>query len=121
MDAVKQLLVLSEKLYAFLGTSPEDKEDKRDAYIEYVNKLLDARGQTINQIKKMPQNPVNGHEYEQQLRTLDKGIFKRLENFKTEIANDMKQLQVTKKSEQQYHDPYNAFLNRDGTYYDKRK
>lgn len=121
MDSVKQLLLLSEKLYSFLGTKPEDKEDKRDAYIEHINKLLDARGQVIDQIKALPQNPIKGHEYEEQLRTLDQGITERLNKFKKIIAMDMKQLQVTKKSEQQYHNPYNAFLNRDGTYYDKRK
>lgn len=121
MDLVKQFLLLSEKLYALLGTAPEDKEDKRDAYIEHINKLLDARGQTIDQIKIAPQNPIKGHEYEQQLRTLDKGITERLNDFQKIIATDMKQLQVTKKSEKQYHNPYDAFLNRDGTYYDKRK
>lgn len=121
MDAVQQLLLLSEKLYAFLGTAPEDKEDKRDAYIVQVNRFLDARGQTIDQLKALPTNPIIGHPDEQQLRTLDRGIQQRLVDFKKQIAEDMKQLQVTKKSEQQYHNPYGAFFNRDGTYYDKRK
>ena len=53
MDSMKQLLLLSEKLYSFLENEPEDKEDKRDEYISYVNKLLDARGQTIDQLKVM--------------------------------------------------------------------
>lgn len=121
MDLVKQFLLLSEKLYSFLEKAPEDKEDKRDDYIAHIDKLLTARGQTVDQLKALPENPVIGHEYEAQLQALDKGIMRRLESFKREIAEDMKQLQTTKKSEQQYHNPYGAFYNRDGTYYDKRK
>ncbi|MBM7700756.1 flagellar protein FliT [Kurthia huakuii] len=121
MDLVKQFLLLSEKLYSFLEKAPEDKEDKRDDYIAHIDKLLTARGQTVDKLQAMPENPVIGHEYEVQLRELDKAIIKRLESFKRDIAEDMKQLQTTKKSEQQYHNPYGAFYNRDGTYYDKRK
>lgn len=121
MDLIKQLLLLSEKLYSFLEKEPEDKEDKRDDYISYVNKLLDARGQTIDQLEKLPVNPIVGHEYETQLRTLDKGIVERLENFKKQISTDMQNLQKSKKSEVQYHNPYGAVNSMDGTYYDKRK
>lgn len=121
MHLVKQLLLLSEKLYSFLEKEPEDKEDKRDEYIAYVNKLLDARGQTIDQIRALPKNPIIGHEYEKQLHVLDKGILQRLEKVKSEIANDMKNLQKMKKSEVQYFNPYSAINTMDGTYYDKRK
>ncbi len=121
MDLVKQFLLLSEKLYSFLEKGPEDKEDKRDDYIAHIDRLLTARGQTIDQLQALPVNPIIGHEYEAQLRALDKGIVERLQSFKRDIANDMKQLQASKKSEKQYHDPYSAFYNRDGTYYDKRK
>lgn len=121
MDSMKQLLLLSEKLYSFLENEPEDKEDKRDEYILYVNKLLDARGQTIDQLKVMPTNPIVGHEYEPQLRALDKGIVERLEGFKKQIATDMQNLQKSKKSEVQYHNPYGAVNTMDGTYYDKKK
>lgn len=121
MDLMKQLLLLSEKLYSFLGNEPEDKEDKRDEYIEFVDKLLDARGQTIDQLKAMSNNPIIGHEYEVQLRALDKGIIERLETFKKQIATDMQNLQKSKKSEVQYHNPYGAVSTMDGTYYDKKK
>lgn len=121
MDTVKQFLLLSEKLYAYLGQEPEDKEDARDAHIAFVHKLLDARGQTIDLLLKAQPNPVIGHEYESQLRELDAGILERLKTFKQTIAIDMKNLQKTKKSEVQYADPYNAVRTMDGTYYDKRK
>lgn len=121
MDLVKQFLLLSEKLYSFLEKAPEDKEDKRDDYIAHIDKLLTARGQTVDKLQAMPENPVIGHEYEVQLRELDKGIIERLETFKKQIATDMQNLQKSKKSEVQYHNPYGAFYNRDGTYYDKRK
>lgn len=121
MDLMKQLLLLSEKLYSFLEKEPGDKEDKRDEYISYVNKLLDARGQTIDQLEKLPMNPIVGHEYETQLRTLDKGIVERLEAFKKQISTDMQNLQKSKKSEVQYHNPYGAVNSMDGTYYDKKK
>jgi flagellar protein FliT len=121
MDLMKQFLLLSEKLYSFLGNDPENKEDKRDEYIAYVNKLLDARGQTITQLLAMPKNPLIGHEYEAQLRVLDQGIVERLTKHKTQIATDMQNLQKSKKSEVQYHNPYGAVQTMDGTYYDKRK
>jgi len=121
MDLMKQLLLLSEKLYSYLGKEPENKEEKRDEYIEFVDKLLDARGQTIDQLKAMPNNPIIEHEYEAQLRALDKGILERLETFKKQIAIDMQNLQKSKKSEVQYHNPYGAVSTMDGTYYDKKK
>lgn len=121
MDIMKQLLLLSEKLYSFLGTDPEDKDEKRSEYITYVNQLLDARGQTIEKIKSSQEITLIGHEYEEQLRMLDKGIIERLNQQKNLIVVDMKNLQKSKKSEVQYHNPYGALNVMDGTYYDKKK
>lgn len=121
MDLMQQFLLLSEKLYTFLNEEPSDKEEKRDEYISYLNKLLDARGQTIDQLKKLDINPVIGHEYEAKLRMLDNGITERLKKLKLQISLDMQNLQKSKKSEAQYHNPYSAVNTMDGTYYDKRK
>lgn len=119
MDTIQQLLNVSQKLYAHLSNSIDAKE--RDEFIQKTNELLDARGVIIEQLKGQNPNPIYGHPLEQQLITLDKGIRKGLVQVKKDIADDMKQLQIAKKSEQRYVNPYAAVRVMDGTYYDKKK
>lgn len=121
MDKVQQLLLLSQKLFETLENMPEDIEEKREAKITLVDKLLDARGQTITLLQQESKNPLKGHTDEQLLKKLNEGIVQRLQNWKSEIASDMTQLQMTKKSERSYMNPYSALQNFDGTYFDGKK
>lgn len=119
MELVQELLQVSAQLYKHLTNLPSDKE--RDEYIKKVDVYLDKRGKIIEQLKQLEVNPLIGHPFERQLRELDKGIRNRLKRIKTEIAQDIKNLQKSKTSEQRYVDPYAAVQVMDGRYYDKRK
>lgn len=121
MDLVQQLLLLSEKLYQTLEYVEEDKDEKRDEQINLINKLLDARGQTISKLEELGERPLHGHEKEAYLRDLNHGIIERLHTYKGRIKEDMQKLQVSMKSETRYVNPYSHLQNLDGTYFDKRE
>lgn len=121
MDAIQQLLLLSKKLFDTLENFAEDKEEQREKQIALIDKLLDARGQTIDLLLKESENPLKGHKDEVLLKALNKGILERLDVFKTHILSDMKQLQTSKKSESRYMNPYSALGNMDGTFFDGKK
>ena len=119
MDRIQELLVASENLYTHLTNIPSSNE--RDDFIQKLNELLDARGVVIDQLKEVQPNPIHGHPLEKRLIELDQGIRDRLLKVKMSITDDMKQLQVSKKSEQRYVNPYAAVRVMDGTYYDRKK
>jgi len=119
MEMIQELFVTSENLYTHLADIPSSNE--RDDFIQKINELLDARGAVINLLKEIEPNPVHGHPLEKQLIELDQGIRNRLLKVKMSITDDMKQLQVSKKSEQRYVNPYAAVRVMDGTFYDKKK
>ncbi|GEK33628.1 flagellar protein FliT [Kurthia sibirica] len=121
MDLIQQLLLLSEKLYSTLEKLAEDHDNQREEQIELVNKLLDARGQTIDQLLVLSNHPLKDHQHENRLQQLNTEIINRLHSWKSEVVIDMKQLQVSMKSEERYVNPYSALQNRDGTYFDGRK
>lgn len=121
MDAIQQLLLLSQKLFDTLEKFEDDQDNRREKQIALIDKLLDARGQTINLLLKDDVNPLKGHKDEVVLKALNKGILSRLDSFKAEILSDMRQLKETKKSEERYLNPYSALQNFDGTYFDGKK
>lgn len=121
MDTVQQLLLLSQKLFDTLEKFAEDKDEQREQQIALIDKLLDARGQTIDLLLKDSDTPLKGHKDEILLKALNKGIVERLAKFKTELLSDMRQLQTSKKSEMNYINPYSALQNQDGTYFDGKK
>lgn len=121
MDKVQQLLLLSEKLYATLEKLAEDKDNLREKQLTLIDQLLDARGQTIDELMTISEQPLKGHKDEVLLKALNQGIINRLEVFKNEIASDLRQLQTSKKSEERYVNPYSHLRNLDGTYFDKKE
>lgn len=121
MDVIQQLLLLSQKLFDTLEKLEEDHDNQREKQIALIDKLLDARGQTIDLLMKESPEPLKGHKDEVLLKALNKGILERLELFKGEILLDLKQLKTSKKSEIRYMDPYSALGNIDGTFFDGKK
>ena len=119
MELVQEFLQVSAQLYKHLTKLPPDKE--RDEYIQKIDEYLDKRGSIIQQIQQLEVNPLQGHPLAKQLRELDKGINERLKKAKDEIAQDMKNLQKSKASEQRYINPYASVRIMDGTYFDGRK
>lgn len=119
MELLQELLQVSAQLYKHLTTFPEDKE--RDVYIQKIDNYLDKRGAIIDKLQQLEVNPLPGHPFEKQLRELDKGIRDGLVKAKSEIVQDMKNLQTSKKSERRYVDPYSSVRVMDGTYFDGRK
>ena len=116
---LQELLQISAKLYGKLAENP--KESVRDEFIEEVNELLDQRGVIVNKVAKAGfvfDPSIKNH---QTLFELDKGIRERLNRVLKLIQIDMKELQTSKKSEQQYLNPYGHVQTMDGMYYDKKK
>ncbi|MFJ7889397.1 flagellar protein FliT [Lysinibacillus xylanilyticus] len=118
MQLIDQLLQVSANLFKLLGDSPNGEE--RDEYIDNINSMLDKRGTIIEALIQEgfhldEQNRIHGT-----LLELDNGIKERLVAVMNAVKQDMANLQKTKKSEQQYFNPYSNVRVMDGMYYDKK-
>lgn len=116
---LQQMLQISAKIYEKLVKNPE--ESVRDEYIEEINTLLDQRGKIMEDVTKADFSYNENDKVHQTLFELDKGIRSRLDRVMSSIKEDMRELQVSKKSEQQYTNPYANVQVMDGMYYDKKK
>lgn len=118
MQQTDQLLQVSANLFKHLGDIPKGEE--RDEYINTINSLLDKRGTIIQDLIQ------DGFHFDEQNRVhrtlleLDNGIKERLAAVMDAVKQDMANLQKTKKSEQQYFNPYSNVRVMDGMYYDKK-
>ncbi|WP_433595884.1 flagellar protein FliT [Lysinibacillus xylanilyticus] len=118
MQLTNQLLQVSANLYKLLGDIP--KGENRDDYVDTINNMLDKRGTIINGMKQ------EGFHFDEQdrihrtLLELDNGIKERLSVVMIAVKQDMANLQKTKKSEEQYFNPYGNVRVMDGMYYDKK-
>ncbi|HBT72652.1 MAG TPA: flagellar protein FliT [Lysinibacillus sp.] len=118
MQLINQLLQVSANLFKILGDIPKGEE--RDEYIDNINNMLDQRGKIIEDLVQ------EGFQFEEQNRIhrtlleLDNGIKERLAIVMSAVKQDMANLQKTKKSEQQYFNPYSNVRVMDGMYYDKK-
>ncbi|QPA55089.1 flagellar protein FliT [Lysinibacillus sphaericus] len=118
MQLIEQLLQVSANLFKLLSDIPKGEE--RDEYIENINVMLDKRGTVIENLVQ------EGFLFEEQNRMhrtlleLDNGIKERLATVMDAVKQDMAKLQKTKKSEEQYFNPYSNVRVMDGMYYDKK-
>ncbi|MFB7156112.1 flagellar protein FliT [Lysinibacillus sp. NPDC056232] len=118
MQLIDQLLQVSANLFKLLGDIP--KGEDRDEYIDNINSMLDKRGSIIEGLKQ------EGFQFDEQNRIhrtlleLDNGIKERLATVMDAVKQDMANLQKTKKSEEQYYNPYSNVRVMDGMYYDKK-
>ncbi len=119
MDNLQKLLQISAKLFQLLETVP--KGEKRDEYIEEINRQLDDRGKLVEQLKKEEFEFETDNKLHGTLFELDKGIRERLGQVMQAVKEDMKILQTSKKKEKQYLNPYSSVRTMDGMYYDKKK
>ncbi|MEK4424144.1 flagellar protein FliT [Solibacillus sp. FSL K6-1523] len=118
MEQVKVLLQISAKLYQHLAVIP--KGDDREEYIEQINEQLDERGIIIEELRKQGFIANPEEKAHATLIELDKGIRERLNFVMKEVKHDLKDLQNSKKNEQQYMNPYASIQVMDGRYYDKK-
>lgn len=118
MEKLNVLLQISAKLYEHLSVSP--KSDDRDEYINTINYMLDKRGAIIEELMNEGFLFDEQNRIHRTLLELDKGIKKRLAYVMDAVKQDMANLQKTKKSEQQYYNPYSNVRVMDGMYYDKK-
>lgn len=116
---IQNVLQVSARLYELLGTPPKD--DNRETYIEKVNELLDQRGLEIDKLQQLGFTMDTVDNSHTLMAELDKGIIGRLNSLMDDIKKDMKNLQISKKNEQQYMNPYSDVRVMDGMYYDKKK
>ncbi len=118
MQLIEQLLQVSANLFKLLGDIPKGEE--RDEYIDNINSMLDRRGKIIEDLVQ------EGFKFDEQNRIhrtlleLDNGIKERLAAVMGAVKQDMANLQKTKKSEEQYFNPYSNVRVMDGMYYDKK-
>lgn len=117
MNELQEVLQISAKLYSLLGESNEN----RDELIEEVNEKLTIRGQKITLLKQAGFQFDNNNKTHMMLYELDKGIQERLQLAMNHIKGDLKQVQIAKKNEKQYTNPYGHVQIMDGMYYDKKK
>lgn len=118
MQQTNQLLQVSANLFKHLGTIPKGEE--RDEYIETINSLLDKRGTIIQDLIQEGFHFDEQNRIHRTLLELDNGIKERLAAVMDAVKQDMANLQKTKKSEQQYFNPYSDVRVMDGMYYDKK-
>lgn len=116
MGEVEQFLAASEKLYSHLNNIPT--EDERTEFIDQINVLLDAREVSI---KALANTDLSTSSLYDHLLELDRGITKRLENVMNLIKGDIKDLQLRKRHEGSYSNPYAATQSIDGMYFDNKK
>lgn len=116
---LQAVLQVSAKLYDKLTNVPE--EDVRDTFIEEIEAMLEGRDSLIKQLLEAGFIYDQTNKLHRTLFELDKGIRERLNRVLLSIKKDMKDLQITKKSEQQYMNPYGHVQTMDGMYYDKKK
>jgi len=118
MQLIDQLLQVSASLFKLLGDIPNGEE--RDEYIDNINNMLDKRGEIIEVLGQ------EGFQFDEQNRIhrmlldLDNGIKERLAAVMSAVKQDMANLKKTKKSEEQYFNPYSNVRVMDGMYYDKK-
>ena len=118
MELTQSLLQVSAKLYQHLTNIPAD--EKREAYIETIHSLLDKRGLLIEKMREDDFQVDLKNKSHTMLVELDKGIRERLNKVMKTIQIDLKDIQNTKKNEQQYMNPYASVQVMDGRYYDKK-
>lgn len=116
---VENLLIISAKLYKHLTDIPE--ADERDDFIDEINDLLEQRGELLSTFQEIDQETLRNHQLMPHLLELDKGIQQRLQKVMSAVKEDLKRLQKSKKSEQQYLNPYSDVRVMDGMYYDGKK
>jgi len=119
MQQIEQLLQTSANLFKHLGNIPKGEE--RDDYIIVINNMLDKRGTIMENLMKEGFRFDNQNRIHRTLLELDNGIKERLAVVMNTVKQDMANLQKTKKSEQQYYNPYSNVRVMDGMYYDKKK
>lgn len=119
MSLLKDVLQISTELYEHLGNVP--KGEGRDPYIEEIVSKVEVRAELADQLVS------DGFVYDSTNSThkilfeLDRGIKERLGLVLHSVKSDMKDLQTSKKQEQQYTNPYGHVQTMDGMYYDKKK
>jgi len=118
MQQIEQLLQTSANLFKHLGNIPKGEE--RDDYIIVINNMLDKRGTIMENLMKEGFRFDNQNRIHRTLLELDNGIKERLAVVMNTVKQDMANLQKTKKSEQQYFNPYSSVRVMDGMYYDKK-
>ncbi|MDI2589730.1 flagellar protein FliT [Psychrobacillus sp. NEAU-3TGS] len=114
-DSLKDWKRVTELLTRILDVRGEDK---RDAVIEQVDKLLTER----DKLQPTIQAPFSNEEqtFGEELLPLEKTLQAKLKVYLKDIRLDISEQQKKKVSVNAYMDPYNQ-VYRDGTFYDKKK
>lgn len=115
MTAVEQFILISQKLMNLLETDIHDEQ--REKFLNEINDLLNQRKQLLSQF---PPQPNMDERAKTELMELEQVIQSLMKNQKELIKRDIKTLQVKKRNNNQYANPYDN-LSIDGMFLDRKK
>lgn len=117
MSSIQELLLCNEDLLQMLRKGlPED--EKREAYLADINKLLDNRSTVL---MKVDFTDGAVQQQKEQLVREDAEIRKLMAEQQNIIKEDIKRLKAQRQKKKQYANPYQSLAQQDGIFYDKRK
>ncbi|AYC28961.1 hypothetical protein [Paenisporosarcina cavernae] len=119
MDSLESALKISKELFEFLAEVPSSI--KRDEFLNNLSKLLEDREKVFADLLDLESVIANEKDKYQILVELDQAILKRMTLIQETIKRDILSLQVRKKTESSYTNPYSSTQTSDGMYYDKKK
>jgi flagellar protein FliT len=115
---INDYLQISAELYKFLSQTIEEKISSES--VDKINELLDEREKIVTKLK-------NDFMYDATNKThaimfeLDKGIREKLDLIMDTVKDNIKDLQLSKKVERQYIDPYEEVRHLNARYFDGKK
>ncbi|QFT90638.1 Flagellar protein FliT [Bacillus sp. THAF10] len=117
MGVVKNLEKVTIHLLTLLERPLPSEDEKRESFIEEIDKVLELRDQLISTLSP----PFSEEEMMigKKIALASQSIPSKLEAYQKQLKKEWGQVQQSRKSVRAYGKPYNA-PTADGMYYDKR-
>lgn len=117
MEILAQFVEKTKQLQSHLEQGLPTDEDKRDAYIQAIDELLEERQQLLINLPNLAELEA---EMKQQLKDSESQLNRLMNNHSQQIKQDIKTLQLKKQKNDYYSNPYGN-IAADGMFLDKRK
>lgn len=117
MSAMEDCLQLTQSLYKTLQDDLLD-EEQRDEWLTGIHTLLDRREEILSSIRKP--STVDEQRMANEILSLNGLIQGALVKSRDDIQDKITRLQTSKSTVKKYIDPFSE-VNRDGTFYDRKK
>lgn len=117
VEILAQFVEKTKQLQSHLEQGLPTDEDKRDAYIQAIDELLEERQQLLINLPNLAELEA---EMKQQLKDSESQLNRLMNNHSQQIKQDIKTLQLKKQKNDYYSNPYGN-IAADGMFLDKRK